>query len=119
MWCAIRSNTNEFEIFPGLQVVKGRGLERAAATTCYIQGDSSKEMVVAGGNNGCLRVYSVSFRISAQANLSTEVVITKSGFLVESEGSKAHACRINISSGDTQIASARADGSTTVILSTT
>ena len=107
-WCAIRSNTDEVVIVPGLQVVKGRGLRRATAAAACIEGGSGKEM------DGCLRVYSVSFRDSAQANLSAEVVFTELAFLVERYGSEAHVCGFNISSGGTRIASARTDGSITV-----
>ena len=79
-----------------------------------IEGGSGEGMVVAGSSDGCLRVYSVSSRYSAQVNLSAEVVFTELAFLVKLDGSEAHVCAINIRSGGTRIASAGADGSITV-----
>ena len=92
-------------VLPQLQV-------RTGNYAC-IEGGSGKGMVVAGGSDGCLRVYSVSFRYSAQVNLSAEVVFTELAFLVEFDGSEAHVCGINIRSVGTRIAPAGADGSIT------
>ena len=54
---------------------------------------------MAFGSNVCLRIYSVSFRNSAQANLYVEVVFTESAFFIESDDSEVHVCRFYISSG--------------------
>ena len=88
--------------------MKGRGLRRATADAACTEGGSGKGM--GGDSDACLRVYSVSFRDIAQANLSAELVFTELAFLVERYGSEAHVCGFNIYSGGTRIASARIDG---------
>ncbi len=114
VWYVTRSNNNELAIIPIVRVVKGRGLGRATAAATCIEGGSGKGMFVAGGSDGCLRVYSVSLREGSDGRLSTAVVFAESAFLGERDGSEALVCGINISAGGTRIASTRTDGSITV-----
>ena len=94
--------------------MKSRGLGGATAAAACIEGSSGEGMFVAGVSDGCLRVYSVSFSSSAQADLLAKVAFTELAFLSGPNGSEAHVCEFNISSGVTCIVSTNTDGSITV-----